>query len=334
MRVSSLPHGIRIAQLSVELMTSASRDLLHAVLFTPPAPEGGRFINLTVQASARLPDISLAMDERTMEACSCEDVFPFAPDVWRVISVHEGEEAIDLVGLVNAIATPIYEAGIEMLYISSFASDSILVPSADLGRALDLIEEVLERGQSTTEGESTTDELDAVIRASRRRTDGQGNGPAVHVTVLPPTVQMRFLSIRPEDVPSYCGALVPLLLMIASGSRVFTLTWTDAELSLLLDPAGFELVSGMDGPTVQQNSTKWAVLMVQPAQHTGPVGAEVVPCSRALADTSIPILYSSSFNENYILVPSELTATAVKGLDESSVVLESVEEMRAEALSA
>lgn len=55
---------------------------------------------------------------------------------WRVVRVGEGAEGFEKVGVIERITGPLAAAGISVLYVSTFSTDYVLIPSSRLDEAL------------------------------------------------------------------------------------------------------------------------------------------------------------------------------------------------------
>lgn len=129
-------------------------------------------------------------------------------------------------------------------------------------------------------------------------------------------------------LPDVAHTLIRLLLFPESDDRFFSLTSYAAEVSLIIGRA--ELGSFGDPKSLITNSNSWQALHVQP----GPSGVStsfaafaracspsysagtgvVTSASSALADKNISIFYLSTFNSDYILVPTSATSSALEHL--------------------
>lgn len=72
-------------------------------------------------------------------------------DGYRLITL-EGELPLEAVGVLAALSRALAEAGVSVLALSSFATDHLLVPEAQLGRALAALAQVRLPVQPSPEG--------------------------------------------------------------------------------------------------------------------------------------------------------------------------------------
>ncbi len=66
------------------------------------------------------------MEERAFAAFPLDSLVQ-SPGVWRAIELYQGPSAVETVGLVSALSGPLAVAEIEMLVLSTFETDLVLV---------------------------------------------------------------------------------------------------------------------------------------------------------------------------------------------------------------
>ncbi len=85
--------------------------------------------------------LSVTRTDRELSVVCAESIVPTevrSSRGWRVLMLTADLEH-SLTGVLVSLAAPLAEAGVPIFAISSFDTDSLLVPGAELGRALDAL---------------------------------------------------------------------------------------------------------------------------------------------------------------------------------------------------
>lgn len=291
-----LPCDVRLAS----LRSSHARAALHELA-------GALFFSDTCRFAAYVDDGeegSLAVDAACMPQL---DNAVVDPDAFAGVQIFEGETALDMCGVVSQITRCLADTDVPILYISTYYSDIVLVPAAQLDRTLALLQR-----ESPTAGPSAGGAAmcgatlqcapTAQLLPSRRNSEA-----SVHLSPMPSP--LRLIRVPDEHRSACTHAAMRALFYDRPG--FCSMTRTSAALSLLVSahaaawfPAGLH----------HQHTSTWCAVRLSkgavPLSDSALVAAVAPPLARA----SIPIYYSSAFDSDFVLVPQPALARAVHTL--------------------
>ena len=195
---------VRVCTLRRSQIPTVFHSLLRITLFT----DRERFLSVTVSAS----DVTLVAAPEDLAHFDGLGLQQDGTD-WRVVRVGEGAEGFEKVGVIERITGPLAAASIPVLYVSTFSSDYVLIPSDRLDEALGLFGHAAapatEHAPSSSEPDRDSVEPEASVEAVRH---------SHPVFVLP--ARTRILQIERRHRHAHTSALIRLLFMPAQARGV------------------------------------------------------------------------------------------------------------------
>jgi len=318
---------VQIATLSREQIPVALHTLLRLIFFTERAE---RFFSLTVTEA----DVTIIA---TAEDLSLLSPYGLQQDGtnWRVVRVGEGAQGFEEVGVIERITGPLAAAEIPVLYISTFCSDYVLIPSARLDDALLCFDPSAAREPSKQPAPHSSAAPPASPPADSPA-DSPADAPADAPAGSPPDASVRsasqdppqhshplnvlhactrILQIERRHRQAHTHALIRLLFMPAQDDPpqlIASLTETPDEISILAGDSEWwnEHCKATEG--VHDDSQLWVPLRVgdacgTPLEEIGVVATQAYVLSMA----SVTILYLSTYFSDYTLVMQDSVETAV-----------------------
>ena len=122
-------------------------------------------------------------------------------------------------------------------------------------------------------------------------------------------------SVSRADLPSVAFQLLRILLR-SSADRFFSFSSVNAEITLVLQPADAECLQQAQAPGLTVLPTVWSVLQLDAGASAGATQT-VTSVSRILAEHLIGIFYLSTFNFDFIFVPTSKAHKAINALLDS-----------------
>jgi len=81
--------------------------------------------------------------ERSLLSVLPANSLVLCPGVWRAIEIYEGASIIDEIGIVCGLSCPLAEAGFEMIYLSTYHTDLILVKEEKVKEAFECLQKTM-----------------------------------------------------------------------------------------------------------------------------------------------------------------------------------------------
>ncbi len=260
------------------------------------------------------------------------------PVQWAVVQVSEGQHGFDSVGVVERVTGPLATAAVPVLYISTYATDFVLVPCDRLDEALAQFErsdaQLVQSVQRSSLGsQSDSGELPPPRSLPRSASGGSlagaggGGGPSQHPLSVLDDAKSHIFHISRSTLQQHVGALLRLLFMPLhddSEHALVSLTETAEELSLLCGDAPWFLdyASKAEGVRIS-GSEAWLPIRIGPEAGTPleEVGL-IAKHANVLMSATIPILYHSTSASDFALVPDSdlelaIEAFVIAGFDVS-----------------
>jgi len=255
--------------------------ILHsAFFFSPQRSSADNFFSYTVTED----EISLIADEDTL-ARFPSDALVLSPDHLRAIQVYEGAQAINMTGYVSLLSGGITQEGINVIYLSTYNTDLLLVDERKLERALELLKKTL------------ADFNSGMKERSARPLSFPTISKQMLLSPLPNSLSLACLPI--DDIPKCTHQLLRAFLGNAS---FFSFTISDNELSLIMDD---DLLDGFPPDLLTVHSSQWRSIQVD----LGSLGFTAVGGVSLLADIlareGISIYYLSTFSTDFVLVEAK-----------------------------
>eukprot|EP00743_Colponemidia_sp_Colp-15_P002827 GILK01003059.1.p1 GENE.GILK01003059.1~~GILK01003059.1.p1 ORF type:complete len:325 (+),score=52.20 GILK01003059.1:42-977(+) len=277
-----LPYRVRMVRIPKENVNMCIQALL-SIFF---ASREQRFFSYTESPV----EISLVVDEEDLKMLP-KDLVDISEVVWRVSHYMEGPS----VGAVYRLTTPLAAAAISVCYVSTFLTDFVIVPSEKLSAAVTAL-----RSAFNLKLEGDADEVAALT--------SEHVGLSEEVTApLPPhkhplhVVQSTAFVARIEknEVKTQAHALLHAFFLPQSNDRLVSFTWTDDEVSLILDE---QSLNQFTESSLVRSPGSWRPIAV----GDDPLGFDEtgIVCSQAepLFQAHIPLFYLSTFSTDYTLV--------------------------------
>jgi hypothetical protein len=177
--------------------------------------------------------LSLVIDELSASAAHFPQQQQSAPKAWRAIQIWEGADAINATGIVSFIAAPLARDGYNVLYISMYNSDLILVEEDQLDRAIECVRRAMASANS----------LQDVSKLLATPAPHQPHPPAtrnsgvtaasIEFDVVPAKLQLG--ALHKGDMKRSAYALTRLFLCPARPDRFFSFTLAAEELSVVVE---------------------------------------------------------------------------------------------------
>jgi len=277
-----------------------------------------------------------------------------APKLWKAIQIYEGSSVINAVGVVSRLSASLCQSGINMIYLSTFNTDLILVHEDDEQRAVHLLsqnilsistletfpKQVTPDAENTStisnltsstvsDSESLSSALPECEVSSRNLDDSlsangfSANPPnssstsssliscsQIAMTTLSNRLFIAALSSKQDF--SLCTHALLRQFLFPSGTRLFSLTSSPNEVSMILDD---EALASFPENLLIVHGDCWKAIQVLGEGSIGFIGNNIHVFSEILAVASIPIYFLSTFNEDFILVPEKKIEIAVQCLN-------------------
>ena len=314
---------VKVATMQAELVPEIFHPLLKLLFFSPHKSNVDSSWRQVCLADGRLSIIA------KQEELDVLPNFTVDPTDWSVVQVSEGQHGFDSVGVVERVTGPLAAANVPVLYISTYQTDYVLVPSEQLDAALAQFEIVDAQSMRSNSGAS--------LEANETQREESFGGEATCQSVVAKTdahplavledAASHIFSIACSALESHTGALIRLLFMPLPGDAphaLISLTETAEEVSLLCGHATwfFDYASRAEGIRMG-GSSAWIPIRIGPEAGTPleEIGL-IATHANVLMSASIPILYNSTCAADYALVPdneldSAMNAFAVSGFDVS-----------------
>ena len=289
--VETLPTIVHIATLPLE---PACRQCLHLLLelcfFRANGSEDPPFMSVSVsniQGTVTVIADTAAIDRF---AAAAPNVTTIDETDWSVVRVGEGALGFEEIGVVERLTQPLAQAGIPVLYQSTYSTDYILIPRDRLDEALRCL--LSAHWQPASRGGALPEE--AVAHAH-----------AYPLTVL--RERCSILRLEKAHRQRHTGALIRLLFMPQASDAaqaIASLTETDDEISLIAGASGWwAAYCESEAEGLQHDPQVWVPIRVGdaegiPISATGVIAAQ----SKVLANEECSILYLSTFHSDFTLV--------------------------------
>jgi hypothetical protein len=313
--LTTLPQTLALASLPKEDSEPALRFILTNVFF--PAREDS-FFSYTVTDE----EVSLILEEKYLSSLP-SDTLAVAPARYRAIQVYEGPEAINMTGYISLLSGGITQEGINVIYLSTYNTDLLLVEQSKLDEALKCLRRRLDEFvQSPDEtpasflSHSPTASIQTpphtpphtiphinVSSPSSFSSIGPTACRRMTLTPLPKTLSIAFFPRK--DVPKCAYSLLKPFL---SDLSFYSMTLTAAEVSLILDE---EVLSLFPKDLIQVHSSKWRCIQVDFGSMGFTETGAVSLLADILAKKEVSIFYLSTFSTDFTLVEAPQLESAI-----------------------
>jgi len=209
---------------------------------------------------------------------------------------------------VSSLSTPLERAQIDIIYLSTFNTDLILVPEDNTDKAHQLIS-------------SATDLLEKIHHWTKPpsiQPHEVENNPQVIVKVLPN--EMCIANFRSMEFVSMAtfNLLHQFFFSERDSSGFFSFTSSSTEVSIIVDKNS---LSNFPPDLLEIHSNTWRAIQVLGEGLQGFVNNHVSIFSRILAEVNVAIYYVSTFNNDFIFVSNDKITAAINSLQKHFTIL-------------
>ena len=337
------PLLVQLATLPTTALPACMHTLLEIVFFAATEPQ---FLSVTVTDGTSVsfvaePDIvsrlktavpTLNVDERS----------------WSVVRVDQGASGFTSIGVVERCTEPLADAGIPVLYVSTYSTDYCLLPRARLDDALQCLAPspgAPQRGAATpprwhaeepvappATDLSAADAAAAALEGVAFDADGSLPTTTRHPLAVLDGAPSHIVRLEKRHRQRHTGALLRLLFMPQPGDRapaIASLTETADEISLMASSycqwwASHVQREGVENG-LQHEGQEWVPIRVggadgTPIEEVGVIATQ----AKVLADADISILYLSTFYSDFTLVQRADVERAAQAFERAGFELERI----------
>jgi len=251
----------------------AFREILELALFSD------RFLCFTEVCG----EISLMLDEKSIQKFS-GDVLVELTERWKAIQIYEGAEAINQTGWVQKLSQPLAKEGIDMLYLSSYHTDLILVEEQNQAQALNLLKNA---SLSGTAKQDTT----PISGLNCLSVEGSEADSILQIVSLP----RNHLNQLTSEIVKF------FLDVERSETNFFSFLSSGNEITLIIPKQNNILQENFTFDFLSINSSSWKYILIS----AGADGFDVTmvnSVAKILASHKISLFYLSTCDQDFILV--------------------------------
>lgn len=220
---------------------------------------------------------------------------------------------------------------LNIIYLSTFDTDIILVEEKNKQKALDCLIEAIKEEKCINSNKKSIPtpqserKLPQFLSTDKMMYELEHNEDSVGLTPLPNA--LAILSLPRNIFTGYMHLFLNLFLFEDSiDQRFFSLTSYHEQNSIVLDREYLNMItSQISADKLKANEFSWNAIHVQEIPEG--ISSDVVSfASDILADNGVSIYYLSTMNDDYILVPTDLLENAVTSLETFSSSPKSLEQ--------
>lgn len=234
-------------------------------------------------------EASVIVDESSYNEYLSETMHAGVSPGWRAIQVYEGPDAIGATGYISYLTQAISsKEGIDIVYLSTFNTDILLVKAEHLERARNCLAASIESYSLNILSATTPKKCEEHFCSK--------TSPKLVLASF--SFDVRILTLHHDDLPEYTHELLKILFF--SPEFFSSMTVVRSEVSLILQTDGISDKMSK----LQQNEDTWRVIQISEGALGFSGTSVVTPISDALARSQIPQYYLSTFENDYTLVQS------------------------------
>lgn len=243
---------------------------------------------------------------------------------WRAIEIYEGSDAINQVGHIKKYSEPLARNKMNIIYLSTYDTDLILIEEHDCDKAMTCLKEVIKKEEVRKNGvkpiENRTEErkLPQFLSSNKAMSELE-HSVEDSVGLTPLTYSLAILGCSSATWTQYMHTFSKLFLTHETqDQRFLSITFYDFQFSIVLDHEFLlTLTESIPEGEIKANEFSWNPIHVQEIPEG--VSSDVVSfASDILAENNVSIYYLSTMNDDYILVPTDLLHNAVTSLESFS----------------
>eukprot|EP01128_Nolandella_sp_AFSM9_P003896 TRINITY_DN1712_c0_g3_i1.p1 TRINITY_DN1712_c0_g3~~TRINITY_DN1712_c0_g3_i1.p1 ORF type:complete len:298 (-),score=63.54 TRINITY_DN1712_c0_g3_i1:113-1006(-) len=229
-------------------------------------------------------EISLFLDEDSLDLFA-EESLVVSPEVYSAIQVFEGSHVINDVGYIHRYTTALAQSEIEILYLSTYYTNLLLIEENDCERALELLI-----------SPSSISPL-----SSPRKSSGGSLSNNILLTSFPEATSI--FHFEQTATPQLTQSLLQLL-VLSDHSEFTSITSCGGGVTVVAPSTRMEELGLAESALVSSTLTSWKVLQLA-AGSAGLGVAMVDKLSSVLAANGVSIFYLSTVNDDFILVSEQ-----------------------------
>eukprot|EP01095_Lingulamoeba_sp_RSL-Kostka_P017762 TRINITY_DN943_c0_g1_i1.p1 TRINITY_DN943_c0_g1~~TRINITY_DN943_c0_g1_i1.p1 ORF type:complete len:339 (-),score=82.18 TRINITY_DN943_c0_g1_i1:216-1232(-) len=299
---------IRLDRKDKETLNSCFRAILYIALFPENCNELSFFSYTKTE-----DEISLIIDDVTLRQYFPENLLNIdISGPFKAINITEGEDAIDQIGIIRSIATPLIKEDLSVFYFSTYSTDLILVEEEDLDKSINILEKLISNHQTINQ-EPLFDKQDFNFQEIN-------NDPNTSTMLLQVAKkELVMLRFPYNELQNHCKSLLNLFIGAEDNSiedLFFSFTRYDDEITILF---GAEYIDTLFNDNINKENNNnnnndsddgkdskrydiWSVIQISQGS-TGFSNSSVGVVSNALCDNEISIYFTSTFTYDFVLVP-------------------------------
>eukprot|EP01119_Soliformovum_irregulare_P013183 TRINITY_DN3489_c0_g1_i1.p1 TRINITY_DN3489_c0_g1~~TRINITY_DN3489_c0_g1_i1.p1 ORF type:complete len:304 (+),score=44.40 TRINITY_DN3489_c0_g1_i1:246-1157(+) len=293
LEITVLPHRIFMVRVDKEMLGFCTKALLRLLFY----PDSSSFFSYTETDD----ETSLFLNEESLmymkENIGSHVDLVQSPECWRAVQIFEGASSIDLTGLVASLSAPLTRLGIEMVYLSTFESDLILVSEENLEKASTCLRERIAQNPD--------------FKAFKQETANEEQ----MILFSPLNAKLALVAFKSmAEMKHSAVALLEQFLFYKkseSQNRFFSFTAPPTAITMVIEHE----VASMFGDALNVHADRWSAIQVLGEGSTGFSETNVSTLSAILAEAGISIYYLSTFNSDFILVPEKQMESALTCLN-------------------
>lgn len=251
----------------------------------------------------------LDQDSRKQVAGLIEDL-QLATQHWRAIEIFEGPQALDETGLISRFSEPLARQHLDLIYVSTYNTDLILVEEGNVERAVTSLQQVaIGHPRSSSPGPQQLGPEAIPKFASQDDVEAlQDDSTDTHI-LEKLSSDMHLVNFAASQVPALTHTLLQLFLFPREEARFFSYTAYGGQVTMILDSVDFASLQPQIS-TITHHEDLWNVIHIQ-ASAEGIDSSVLNYAARILAQNHISIYYLSTLNDDYLLVPQESSNAAL-----------------------
>lgn len=213
---------------------------------------------------------------------------------WRALEIYEGSDALNQTGYILRYSNPLAKLKIDILYLSTYKTDLILVEEKNIAASLNCLQAIEKIDNQNLPGLS------------------QDSNFAIKLNFDLLPFDLCLLGFDAKNAPMMAHQLIKLFLFPNSPHRFFSYTSYDSEITLVIEKDQIDLIQPFIND-ILLNEYTWNVLHMQ-ASVDGISSQVISHVAKLLSTRNISIYYLSSMNNDYILIPKHHMKEALQCL--------------------
>lgn len=229
---------------------------------------------------------------------------------WRAIEIFEGPQALDQTGYICRFSEPLARQHVDMLYVSTYNTDLILVSEDSVERAVTGLQSVAMSSPAPTHYSMNQQHPKFALEDDAEMM--QGDATDTHVLAKLDN-ELHLINFSASKVPNLTHAILQLFLFPRDPeTRFFSYTCYGDQVTMIVDSTDIEILRPHLDSIIQHDHL-WHAIHIQ-ASAEGIDSSVVNFAARVLAENHIPIYYLSTMNDDFILVPRNASESALESL--------------------